>query len=326
MELYNEKIERLISLALVDGVLTEKEKQILLKKAEAEGLDLDEFEMVLDAKLHILKTEQQENEKAQNAMCDESDDVEEYEEESEEVVEVVAPAPKSDKLGDIKKCPACGSLMTSFSTNCEDCGFEIRNVELSANVMKFAEKLDAIEADNNENHYQDDPSLFDTIRGIALLPVKAVEIALLKSANLTNTEKRKKEFITNFPIPATKEDLIEFMSLFVSRIEPIQFSSMLSDSGKHTDYWNKVWMSKMSQIEYKSKLSMKNDKAGLAEIKELAAKGEKIHKSNKSIINWTLVIVILFSVLVIAGIIFAVCNYDINHTEIINNIKRLSLK
>ena len=49
--MYNEQIEKLIEMALMDGELTEKEKQVLFKKAEAMGIDLDEFEMVLDAKL-----------------------------------------------------------------------------------------------------------------------------------------------------------------------------------------------------------------------------------------------------------------------------------
>lgn len=49
--MYNEKIEALIKAALADGVLTEKEKQILLKRAQAEGIELDEFEMILDARL-----------------------------------------------------------------------------------------------------------------------------------------------------------------------------------------------------------------------------------------------------------------------------------
>ena len=48
--MYNEKIEALIKAALADGVLTEKEKQILFKRAQEEGVDLDEFEMVLDAR------------------------------------------------------------------------------------------------------------------------------------------------------------------------------------------------------------------------------------------------------------------------------------
>ena len=49
--MYNEQLEQLIDAALIDGELTEKEKQILLKKAQATGVDLDEFEMVLEARI-----------------------------------------------------------------------------------------------------------------------------------------------------------------------------------------------------------------------------------------------------------------------------------
>ncbi len=44
-------IERLIDAALMDGVVTDKERAILIKKATSQGIDPDEFEMVLDAKI-----------------------------------------------------------------------------------------------------------------------------------------------------------------------------------------------------------------------------------------------------------------------------------
>lgn len=50
--MYSKQLAKLIELALVDGKLTEKEKQILFKKAASEGIDLDEFEMILDAKFY----------------------------------------------------------------------------------------------------------------------------------------------------------------------------------------------------------------------------------------------------------------------------------
>lgn len=49
---YNEELEQLIETALTDGVLTDKKKQVLFKKAESFGIDLDEFEMVLDARFY----------------------------------------------------------------------------------------------------------------------------------------------------------------------------------------------------------------------------------------------------------------------------------
>lgn len=51
MKLYSQQLEQLIEFALLDNVLTEQEKQVLFKKAASEGIDLSEFEMVLQAKL-----------------------------------------------------------------------------------------------------------------------------------------------------------------------------------------------------------------------------------------------------------------------------------
>ena len=45
-QIYNPYLENLIEMALADGELTEKEKQVLFKKAEAQGIDLDEFEII----------------------------------------------------------------------------------------------------------------------------------------------------------------------------------------------------------------------------------------------------------------------------------------
>jgi hypothetical protein len=49
--LYSSQLEKLIDFALADGVLSEKEREVLLKKAREEGIDQDEFEMVVDARL-----------------------------------------------------------------------------------------------------------------------------------------------------------------------------------------------------------------------------------------------------------------------------------
>jgi hypothetical protein len=49
--MYDAQLEKLIDIALADGVLSEKSKQILFRKAESLGVDLDVFEMVLEARL-----------------------------------------------------------------------------------------------------------------------------------------------------------------------------------------------------------------------------------------------------------------------------------
>lgn len=45
-------LEKLIQAALVDGVVTDKERAILLKKVKEAGGDTDEFEMLLDARIY----------------------------------------------------------------------------------------------------------------------------------------------------------------------------------------------------------------------------------------------------------------------------------
>lgn len=78
--MYNEELEMLIDAALADGVLTNSERQVLCKKAQSLGIDLDEFNMVLDGRLAKIKEQRQ-------------------------------AASKSNKQGSVKKCPACGALV-----------------------------------------------------------------------------------------------------------------------------------------------------------------------------------------------------------------------
>ena len=54
---YDDHIETLIDLALLDAVITEKEREVLIKKANERNIDIDEFNLVLDAKLLKRKEE-----------------------------------------------------------------------------------------------------------------------------------------------------------------------------------------------------------------------------------------------------------------------------
>ena len=111
------ELEQLINYALEDGVLTDKERSVLMRKAQAAGADLDEFEMILDAKLH----------------------------EVQKTAAAVAPKSNSNKHGEVRKCPACGAMVSAFSTRCSECGFEFNNVEANKSANTLFEKLQALE-------------------------------------------------------------------------------------------------------------------------------------------------------------------------------------
>lgn len=104
----SDKLNNLIQYALADGVLTEKEKSVLLKNAIEEGNDADEFEMYLGA---LLFEKQQ---ALKRAVVSEMP--------PPQVVEKAT----SNKEGDIKKCPSCGASVQSFTSKCGECGHEFR--------------------------------------------------------------------------------------------------------------------------------------------------------------------------------------------------------
>ena len=69
--MFNEQLEKLIEMALIDGMLSDKEREILKRKAVSQGVDEDEFEMVLEAKLYekqqnLISTENLQNNQSGN--------------------------------------------------------------------------------------------------------------------------------------------------------------------------------------------------------------------------------------------------------------------
>ncbi len=54
---YSDNLEELISMAVADGKITDKEKRALLRRAIEEGIDPDEFEMVLASRFRDVSVE-----------------------------------------------------------------------------------------------------------------------------------------------------------------------------------------------------------------------------------------------------------------------------
>lgn len=222
--LYDPKMEKLIDLALADGELTEQEKQVLFKRAESMGIDLEEFEMVLNARLY-------EHNKAASRQAAA---------EAAKAPKVSAAAPSSNKFGDVKKCPACGAMIESFTTKCPDCGYELRNIEVSNSVQRFFEMLNELEEQSRETGMLD---------------------MFVQNTGMDKLTRRKKALIQNFPVPNTKEDILEFLSLAIpnakiSRWKADPTSVILAP----------IWKQKCEQIIMKAKFSMKDDRETLAAI------------------------------------------------------------
>lgn len=108
MGLYSDKLETLIKAALVDGELTDKERQVLMRKAAEEGIDQDEFEMVLNAKVTELEAAKQKT--------------------------------KMSTTGTPRKCPACGAIVPALAVSCPECGFEFSGINASSSSQQLLSK------------------------------------------------------------------------------------------------------------------------------------------------------------------------------------------
>jgi len=80
----NKDLQKLVDYAIVDGYITDKERQILINKAQVQGFDIDELEMILEGRLN-------------------------------ETSKSVRPA--------VDKCPNCGEPITGISKVCPACDY-----------------------------------------------------------------------------------------------------------------------------------------------------------------------------------------------------------
>ena len=236
--MYNEQLEQLIDAALTDGVLTEKEKQVLFKKASAMGIDLDEFEMVLDARLLVTQRENKAKDTA---------------------------APKSNKLGDVKKCPSCGAIVNAYLGACPECGYAFEGIGANSTSQNLTDKLEKIAAEWDAK----------------ITAEKKADKSDIKHYNRIwefskDKEQALADAIRTTTIPNTKADLFEFLTMTQA--------SFLSPS---TPYWSaEAYMAKYNEALLKAKSLFANDPMFANFISSDANIQEryiKIHKKQKKV-------------------------------------------
>lgn len=115
--MFSKEMEALIEATLQDSVLTDQEKAVLIKRAQKEGVDVDE----LDVYIQSLLQKRHQAEAAEDARND-----------------------RQSKMGTIKKCPNCGQQVQVGWAACPMCGFAFNVEENSTAYTKFADKLSSM--------------------------------------------------------------------------------------------------------------------------------------------------------------------------------------
>jgi hypothetical protein len=210
------EIEKLIDLIIIDGKITEKERDVIIKKAKELGVDADEVIITLDAKLYQKEASQ-------------------------------TKVDKDEKHGNRKFCPACGATVKSMEVACV-CGHEFNNTQSSSTLVDFQKGLN--------NIVEEERSKIDrTTQGKGIF----ANDRLIISEHLAQkaTYERQALFITSYPVPNNKEDIMEFLSLSMAEALKPQPNLMGMGAG-HKDYplvtLNNAWHSKANQLIMKGKI------------------------------------------------------------------------
>ena len=236
MGLYNDNIEHLISAALADGELTEKEKQILFRKAEAEGIDLDEFEMVLESRLY----EVQKSMKVQEATT------------AATTATVAKPlqtaAPKPQKFGDIRKCPACGAIVRTGSAVCLECSFAFNDVEGNTAMDTLQKRLAELDRKYDKLKSQQGKGII-----YRLLDDDDTELDVKKAAE-------KMGAIRMLNIPNTRAEILSILTALQPICNPKGSKNGWSDTSECEDLSLAYW-DLFTVCINKARISFANDKA-----------------------------------------------------------------
>lgn len=160
---------------------------------------------------------------------------------------------QTSKLGDVQKCPACNAMVSRMSAKCPECGHEFNNVSANSTSQGLLRELQRIEHEKG---------------------------------TIEEKTSRKIQVIQNYPVPNTKEDLIEMITTCHSN----------SDSGAENAQMREAWKAKTNQLIQKSQIILKGDKDAENIISGIMAGKAQKKKRNMIVIGC-----------VLAAIIIAVC-------------------
>lgn len=240
---FSPELEKLISIVLTDGNVTDQEKQVLYKKAIALGVDIDELEIVLNARMA-------------------------------ESGKAITPQSKKRATSSSasKKCSGCGAPLDPSKLKCPDCGQEYT----SAATQELLDKLDEVDVEyrNACKEYEDKKA---NTKGFW------ASLSLEGPDELEDVWERKEQIIQTFKIPVTKIDTLEFLSTAVHcvKVEELPQGFFKKFRGKDEDelrreryeneynYLSPVWKTKCEQVIARAKVMAQNDPNFLTEILEM---------------------------------------------------------
>ncbi len=153
----------------------------------------------------------------------------------------------TEKFGNIRKCPYCGAPISGVTAKCPECGHEFSNISANSTIQNLTESLAQID----------------------------------RRGSSADAVKRKIQIIQNFPVPNTKEDIIEILTICRSNME----------SKAENPQLKQAWRTKALQMISKSEMLLKGDKDAEYLIKAIKADEARKKKRITTIVIIVLVVI-----------------------------------
>ncbi len=249
----NEQLEKLITMALADGHISDDEWAILKRKAAALGVDEDELEMTILSKKSNQSGSQSANE-------------------SSEI---------------LSQCPSCGSGGQRIISKCGYCGFTVAKVASQNTINNLLKQL--MEAGTMKmEEYRESELNRDIVKNGKFssgILGSLVSHANASSANLNEFQRKEKhiedhkervlrhksDVISHFPLPDSPSELLEFISLAAAKTKLITkglFGSY-SETEKEHNALAPVWKLKCDQLMVKAKVALADDRSTFREMERV---------------------------------------------------------
>ena len=133
--MFSERLENLIKAALQDGVLTEQEKASIIKRAQAEGEDIDEVDIYIQSL--VQKKQQELAKEAQEAET--ARIVAQKIERETRMASELEEQKQRDHI--MRKCPVCGGIIPALSNVCPSCQHVINSYDTDEKMMEMMKKI-----------------------------------------------------------------------------------------------------------------------------------------------------------------------------------------
>lgn len=194
--------------------------------------------------------------------------------------------------GSVSKCPRCGESINAFAVRCPSCGYEFRNSTATASLRELSLRLQEITARSNKATKQ---TLLERLR-----------------RDPADTDDQAASLIRAFPIPNTKEDLLEFIIASASNINADAFSEWKKGELSSTEVaMSNAWLSKLEQAYEKASIALADDPS-FSRIQEVYNKKmKKVSSARRATIRFIIGFALVWVVLIAICLIMSFVNPEV---------------